>query len=89
MTIRNNFRKSRRTARTLSNRRSFVLKSANDASRNAKRASTALNIDYEVLKDGIIYRISASKMVQTRVVPKVKPAAGKTGLTKGSRICLK
>lgn len=89
MTIKPNIRHSIWAARRLSDRKSFVLKSAHQASRNAKRAATALNIDYEVLKDGIIYRISAGKMVKTRVVPKVEPATGKTGFTKGSRICLK
>ena len=71
----------------MSDRRSFVLKSATDASRNAKRASNALDIEFKIIKDGNLYNVRAGKMVKIASVPKIK--VGKSGLTKGSKIWLK
>ncbi len=67
--------------------RRIVVKSAEDASRNAKRSSIALDLEYKIIKDGELYKVTADKMVKIASVPKIK--VGKSGLTKGSKICLK
>ena len=86
MASRNNIR-SRRAGRRISDRKSFVLKSANDASRNAKRSSSALDLEFKIIKDGAIYKVRAGKMEKINAIPKIK--VEKSGLTKGSKICLK
>lgn len=77
-----------RAERQIASRRALV-KTANDASRNAKRSSIALDLEFEIIKNGSIYRVTGEKMVKKTALPKVAIGAGKSSLTKGSRICLK
>ncbi|WP_080780204.1 hypothetical protein [Chryseobacterium phocaeense] len=83
---RSNLRSRIRTARRNNARRelaSFAL----TASRNAKRSSIALDIPFEIIKDGAVYQFQKGKMIKTATLKKI--ISDKTGLTKGSKICLK
>ena len=73
-------------SRKLSSRRELV-RFAKTASQNAKRSSIALDIPYEIIKDGGIYQVFEGSMIRTATLQKAN--VDKSGLTKGSRICLK
>lgn len=61
--------------------------SARKASLNAQRASRVLDIPYTVLQDGIIYTVHKDKQeVSGKILRKVTPE--KTGLRKGTKLCL-
>ena len=64
-----------------------VVRFARAASRNAKRSSIALDIPFEIIKDGGIYQVYEGNMIRTATLPKIK--SDTVGLTKGSKICLK
>lgn len=57
------------------------------ASRNAKRSSIALDIPFEIIKNGAVYQFQKGKMIKTASFKKIE--SNKSGLTKGSKICLK
>ena len=86
MSRKDNIRSRIRISRRISDRLELV-RFAKAASHNAKRSSIALDIPFEIIKDGGIYRVFEGKMVRTSSVEKVEFA--KSGLTKGSKICLK
>lgn len=61
-------------------------RSARRASLNAQRASRVLDIPYSVLKSGVIYTVHKDKWVEAGKVDKI--TSEKTGLRKGSKLCL-
>jgi hypothetical protein len=63
-----------------------LIRSARRASQNAQRISRALEIPYEIIKDGVIYSIKKEGAVKVGVVHKIK--SNTSGLVKGSKICL-
>lgn len=81
-------RKKQRTKRILlaASQNRNLIRSARRASQNAQRISRALDIPYEIIKDGIIYSIKKDKAVQIGTIHKVK--SNTPGLVKGSKICL-
>ncbi|WP_295201953.1 hypothetical protein [uncultured Chryseobacterium sp.] len=81
-----NFRSQIRASRRISDRRELA-RFAKAASQNAKRSSIALNIPFEIIKDGGIYKFIDGKMVKISSIRKVESV--NSGLTKGSKICLK
>lgn len=83
---RSNLRRSMRIARKTSVRNQLAY-FARTASHNAKRSSIALDIPFEIIKDGNIYRFKNGEMVKLDTFQKIK--ADKVGLSKGSKICLK
>ncbi|MDV4043696.1 hypothetical protein CMT37_12815 [Elizabethkingia anophelis] len=81
-----NFKGRMRTARRISSRRELV-RFAKAASQDAKRSSRALDIPFYIIKDGAIYQVYEGSMIKTATLRKANPE--RSGLTKGSRICLK
>lgn len=67
--------------------RRVLISIAKSASHNAKRSSIALEIPFEIIKDGGIYQVFDGSMIKTASLRKA--ISDKSGLTKGSRICLK
>lgn len=61
-------------------------RTARRASLNAQRASRVLDIPYDVIKDGVIYTVVKNKWVEAGKVDKV--ASEKSGLRKGTKLCL-
>lgn len=82
----NNIKSRIRVFRKMSSRRELI-KFAKAASQNAKRSSVALEIPYDIIKDGSIYKVFEGNMIKTASIRKTN--IDKIGLTKGSRICLK
>lgn len=82
----NNIRSRIRVSRKMNSRR-VLIKFAKAASQNAKRTSVALEIPYDIIKDGSIYKVFEGNMIKTASIRKTN--IDKTGLTKGSIICLK
>ncbi|WP_326984999.1 hypothetical protein VUJ46_10860 [Chryseobacterium sp. MYb264] len=74
-------------ARRNSLRRERIASFALIASKNAKRSSIALDIPFEVIRNGIIYQFKEGKMVQKASIERM--TADKGRITKGSKICLK
>lgn len=75
-----------KTARRINDRKT-LLKYAKTASINAKRSSIALNIPFEIIKDGNLYQVYDGSMIKTATIRKIE--SKKNGFTKGSKICLK
>ncbi|EKB56700.1 hypothetical protein [Bergeyella zoohelcum] len=67
--------------------REEVIKFAKSASFDAQRSSKALNISYQIIKDGSIYEVNVKNVVKIKDLQKIK--AQKNNLKKGSVICLK
>ncbi|CAM3747754.1 hypothetical protein ELOC111193_18275 [Elizabethkingia occulta] len=84
---RSNLRGRMRTARKNGARREQLANFALTASRNAKRSSIALDIPFEIIKNGAIYRFQHGEMIKTASLKKIE--SDRSGLTKGSKICLK
>lgn len=61
-------------------------RSARRASLNAQRASRVLDIPYTIMKSGVIYTVHKDKWTEAGRVDKI--ASEKTGLRKGSKLCL-
>lgn len=80
-----NHRRKRRLSEFIFERK--ILKSAKPASTNAQRTSRALNIPFEIIKDGELYVVSDGKLERKRAIRKAIPEI--KGLTKGSKLCLK
>ena len=79
--------KSKREIIERANERRIVIRFAKNASSNAKRSSKALEIPYDIIKNGAIYKVYDNRMIKTAVLKKTN--LNKSGLTKGSVICLK
>jgi hypothetical protein len=79
--------KSKREIIERTNERRVLVRFAKDASANAKRASEALNISYDIIKDNAVYQVYKNSMIKTANIKKVE--SDKYELTKGSVVCLK
>ena len=66
----NNIRSRMRASRKISSRRELV-RFAKAASQNAKRSSIALDIPFEIIKDGGIYQVFEGSMIKTATLRKV------------------
>ena len=64
-----------------------LIQSAKEASADAKRSSKALNIPFDIIKNDGIYQVFDNSMIKTASILKIR--SEKTGLTVGSKICLK
>lgn len=81
-----NIRSKREIIERTSERR-IVVRHAKNASSDAKRASKAMDIPYDIIKDGAIYKVYKNSMIKTAEIKKIK--SYKSNLMKGSVICLK
>ncbi len=61
-------------------------RTARRASYNAQRASRVLDIPYDVIKDGVIYTVLKDKWLEAGKIDKI--TSEKSGLRKGSKLCL-
>lgn len=79
--------KSKREIIERANERRIVVRFARDASSNAKRSSKALEISYDIIKNRAFYKVYGGNMIKIAELKKTE--SHKSGLTKGSVICLK
>nr|WP_314492690.1 hypothetical protein [uncultured Chryseobacterium sp.] len=66
--------------------RRIVVEFAKNASSNAKRSSKALEISYDIIKNGAIFKIFENGMIKTANLKKID--SNRSNLKKGSVICL-
>lgn len=78
---------SKREMVSRANERRIVVRFARDASSNAKRTSKALDISYDIIKNGSLYKVLDNNMI--KVADIIKTPSNRSGLIKGSTICLK
>lgn len=69
------------------NERRTLVKFAKIASRDAKRASKAMSLSYDIIKDGSFYKVFQNDMIKIAEIQKIN--VEKSNLKKGSVICLK
>lgn len=86
MQRRSNIRNRRKIIERVKDRR-IVIEFAKDASSDAKRSSKALDIPYDIIKDGAIFKVYDNNMIKTANLKKID--SNRSNLKKGSIICLK
>lgn len=86
MQRRSNIRNRKKIIERAKDRR-IVVEFAKNASSSAKRSSKALDISYDIIKNGAIFKVYNNNMIKTANLKKID--SNRSNLKKGSIICLK
>ena len=86
MSNKGNIKRRMRSARRILEKRDLIW-SAKIASSNAKRTSIALNLPFDIIKEGGVYKVYDGSMIKTASL--IKSKIDIRGLSKGSILCLK